>query len=627
MGFQGADTTALREQACAVQECGKAMLERSSTLTSTVMSVAWVGPDADEMRSRWMEVDRQIRSRAEELSTQAKELEEHAEEQDAASQGDGGESGSLWERLGLPSLSDLFTNAGSRLSDAVGWARKLADAVAPGGPGGPGGPGSDNPLLAAMVPGNGDRTSDSLGYSEIVDFMRRQSGAGDADPASDSPFTHTPGTDSKESSVTVTGKDGDSITVSKTSESLSAEVIDAHRHEVSAGGGGASATVTVEKSEKYSVERLADGTTTYTFTDRISNSAEVSGDSKIMDLAVGKGDARSVTYSVTVPPGTKLTDALDVSPYDPSSIKPGYEVSIDTSKEQSTSVDGGIDLKRLPPLRFGAESTEGTGTTTQIARSEDGTLSLKAGPTEFESRNDSLGVGTKNLNFSMTGGRESKGATLEYAEFSDDANGNKAFRDAVRSGQLPDADSSAVTERYTETRRETTANPGMNLHAGNELGYADVSKSHNAFVSERITREYSDGRTEWDEQILPIGTDNGSWARASGGSDTETSYRLHMESKNSDDLSSVESYYGSRPSGDVDLEFSESELDQARSNAARRENDKDTNNEYAAEIVTLSQRQGIDPAVDQLKNDYNNFTPGPDGGTSDSDEVPGKMHR
>lgn len=612
MGFQGADTTALREQARAVRECGKVMLEHSSTLTSAVMSVAWVGPDADEMRRRWTEVDEQIRSSAQALSARAKELAEHAEEQDNASQGDSGEGGSLWDRLGLPSLSDLFTNAGSRLSDAVGWARKLADAVAPGGPGG------DNPLLAAMDPGSDRRGAGSADPGDISDWIGDLFGGGSS-PEEDSPFTHQPGEDSTKHSGSVTGPKGDSAKVTKSEDSVTLELTDAHQRELTVGN----RTLTIAKDHSYSVEVLSDGTKVFTFTETSSVGEEHKSDVKIADLTQGNKNSNSVTYSVTAPPGADLEDVVGISPYDPDSIPPGYELAIDTSEQSSTSVDGGVDLKRLPPLRFGADVSDGSGTTTQIARDEDGTLSVKAGPTESESKGAHMGVGNKDLNFTASDSRDKSGAQLEYAEFADTEAGNKAFSEAVRTGTLPDADSSAVTERYSETRSETTSERGLKFHAEKAGINIDIERQSTTFASERITRQYSDGRTEWNEQVLPLGPDTGSYARASGGSDQETSYEIRLNPKKDDDMSVVSHHYGRDVDGPYEIRFTESELNRARGNAGSP--DSHTNLDYASELVAGADRNGSHSAIENLYNDYNNARPTAEGGTPSQDPIPGRL--
>lgn len=587
-------------------------MERSSVLSAAVMSVTWVGPDADELRRRWHEVDGFLRMAADDLAASSTELNEHADEQDQASRGDSTDS-SLWDRLGHPDISSLLESAGSRFSDLIGIARSLAQVVAPFGAE------MGNPFLAAVGPG---RERSSSGGPAISDWIADTFG-GDRAPSEDTPFTHKPGEDSTEESTTATGPDGDSVTQTTSEDSVKTEVTDVQRHEVPLGGDSAKATLTTEKSDTYTVETLSDGTKIYTFTERVTNSGEIGGDSKLMDLAVGKGDSTSVTYSVTVPPDTKLADALGVSPYDPSSIKPGYEISIDTSDEQSTNVDAGVDLKRLPPLRFGGESTESTGTTTQISRGEDGKLSVKSGPTESQSDDSHAGVGSKDLNFSLTRSGDSSYATLEHAEFANTPAGDDAFRDAMRTGVLPDSDSSAITERYTETRRESTKENGWNLHAGNDNGSVDHGRSNTTFASERITREYQDGRKEWDEQILPQGPDTGDWARASGGTGKETDYRVHIAPESGDDLTVIGDNYGREVDGPFELSFTERELDRARGNSGSPDNH--TNIDYLAGIVAASENKSPDWAVRELHNDYNHFQPGPDGGTGSSDPAPGRL--
>lgn len=618
MGFFGADTAQLREQSGRYERCGRAMIERTSSLTAAVMTVAWAGNDADELRHRWTELERRLQSAADDFSARATQLSEHAEEQDRVSDADGGDSGrSLLDRFGLPDLSALLDDSASRLSDWIGNARSLADAVA--GPGG----GLGNPLAAAMAPGGGGSGASSP--EGIADFIDSLFGSGDTNTDSeDSPFTHTPGTDTSEKYVTIESEDGTKIKVSEQDGTVTHQFTKPHMLEVPLGDDGNGVTLRSGTSNTYEVQVNPDGSLKYTFTHAVENGVTASGGGKGLGGSGDRSTSDSVTYSVDVPAGTSVAEALKINPYDSSSIPRNSTVTIDTSHDRTTAVDAQVDTRTLPPLVLGGESSDGEGTSTVIARGEDGTLSVTAGPTASESDSAYAGIGTKDLNFSLGTSRDSSSATLEHAEFAGTPEGDEAFSEAVRTGRMPDGDSSAVTERYTETREDTTSRKGLNLH----LDSVDIGRSHNDFASERITRDYGNGRTEWDEQILPAGIDNGSWARASGGSDRETNYQIHMVTDDSAVLSDVEDYYGHRPSGPVDLSFTESELDQARANSnAKTSSDFSNNSDYAAGIVARSQNQSVNMAVKDVNNDYTNFEPGPDGGTQDSDEVPGRLHR
>ena len=612
MGFQGADTAALREQARAFQECGKAMLERSSTLTSAVMTVAWVGPDADEMRRRWTEVDQQLRSSAQSLSARAKELAEHAEEQDAASQGDGGEGGSLWDRLGLPSLSDLFTNAGSRLSDAVGWARKLADAVAPGGPGG------DNPLLAAMDPGSDSRGAASADPGEISDFIGRIFGDGDAgdDPDADV-FSDKPG-DEGSTTREVELPDGTRISVTTEDGAKEVTLTDSQQREISASRGNSELGLSSTVDRSASVKVNPDGTLTYTFDLTFTDAATAGGEKHGSGIDFDHTMTESKTYEVTVPEGTSLSEAMRIDHLDPSTIPEGASVSISTSDESSTGADVSVDTKRLPPLSFGASAMEGEGTSTVISRADDGTLSITAGPSTATGSDGSVGVGPEFFKFTGSSSHRNESSVLEHAQFADSREGNQAYSDAISSGKLPEKTSTSVLERYTESREHSYTDGSREL----QIGDGSVSDTNRFYSQEKVTRTHSDGTEEWSQQILPNST--GDYARAYGGTGRETEYQLHIEADKGVPSGEGSDQYPDHTSTDLDLRFTGDELQQARENSRGGDTYRDNAN-YLASVAQASDGQPRD-ASNRLYNDYNGIENAMDPGPKDP-KVPGRLAR
>lgn len=90
-GFFGGDTVLMREHSAACAGSAQRLSELIEAATSAIGSVTWTGPDADAFRDGW-QVGPQSRalSTAEQLQDLARRLEEHAEEQDEASSGDGG---------------------------------------------------------------------------------------------------------------------------------------------------------------------------------------------------------------------------------------------------------------------------------------------------------------------------------------------------------------------------------------------------------------------------------------------------------------------------------------------------------------------------------------------------------
>src|SRR5699024_9306103 len=85
MNFWGADTDQLREHGTAVSSGARRIEELIVTLSSTVESVQWIGPDADEFRSSFQVMcGERVDPATSRLFSLAKECEQHSEEQDSA---------------------------------------------------------------------------------------------------------------------------------------------------------------------------------------------------------------------------------------------------------------------------------------------------------------------------------------------------------------------------------------------------------------------------------------------------------------------------------------------------------------------------------------------------------------
>lgn len=94
-GFMGADTDALREHSERVAERAQALLALRDSLEPLVMNEEiWRGADAERFRASWSsQTSNLFQLRSEELTGHREELRQHAEEQDAASNVDGGSGG------------------------------------------------------------------------------------------------------------------------------------------------------------------------------------------------------------------------------------------------------------------------------------------------------------------------------------------------------------------------------------------------------------------------------------------------------------------------------------------------------------------------------------------------------
>ncbi|MDN5822035.1 MAG: C2 family cysteine protease [Brachybacterium sp.] len=85
----GADTDMVRAHAQAMRTGAKTLRERISTLGSTVRSVTWTGPDAEEFRTTAESQFTEAGALLESIDRRSDELLEHADEQDLVSSVDG----------------------------------------------------------------------------------------------------------------------------------------------------------------------------------------------------------------------------------------------------------------------------------------------------------------------------------------------------------------------------------------------------------------------------------------------------------------------------------------------------------------------------------------------------------
>lgn len=553
MGFQGAETAALREQATAFQRCGREMLQHSSTLTSAVMSVTWVGPDADALRARWAEVDRLLTQAAEDVTARGRELAEHAQEQDAASSDGSGGGRSLGDRLGLPDLSSWFTTAAGPLSEAVGWARTLAEAVAPGGAGGPG---SGNPLLAALDPGGSKGAGADQGIQDLINDLfglepvekKVDKYDGDYDSPEDE-FDATPGEGVRTLSSKLEGDHG-SIETSVDEDGnrsgtvqISAPLVD---EEGKAGPVEASYSLDVKTSGSF--RENGDGTVTYTVTSELSEEAKAELAAKGVnfsgDVGVNSGSSRSTEYEVTVPEGTSIAEVLAITPHDPSSIPPGASVSFSSERATSGGADVGIGVVGDGLFSIGAQESNGEGTTTSVGRDSDGNLTVTTGPTSAMNSTVTARLGTDDLNLHIAQSDSRDGSTFETATFEDTASGRRAYQEALTNGKYPSNTGDGVLTTYVENQRTRT----VDVAGGVTTGPASSELSSNMFTQQSITRTYPDGHQESAAQWLPHGDSSMTSVVRSDASGREPTYVVTLDT--SGGSRAATSSYGLESPGD-----------------------------------------------------------------------------
>lgn len=129
MSFQGMDTEQVTGQSEALARAAQRLEGLLGDLDGSVRSVAWVGPDADAFREQWGSTRREVESLVMPgLEDRSRELQQHVEEQDRASEdGDGGWFGDMMDWLGdtpgdvVDAIGDGMDWLGDRISDGADW--------------------------------------------------------------------------------------------------------------------------------------------------------------------------------------------------------------------------------------------------------------------------------------------------------------------------------------------------------------------------------------------------------------------------------------------------------------------------------------------------------------------------
>lgn len=86
MAFKGMNPDEGRDVATAVNEAGRQILEQVDTVTTTVTSVDWIGPDYDAFREDWkVFCTGAVNALVEEFQRRSDALSTHADQQDTTS--------------------------------------------------------------------------------------------------------------------------------------------------------------------------------------------------------------------------------------------------------------------------------------------------------------------------------------------------------------------------------------------------------------------------------------------------------------------------------------------------------------------------------------------------------------
>jgi hypothetical protein len=591
------------------------------------MSVAWVGPDAEELRRRWLEVDGRLRGAAEDLAARGAELVDHAEQQDAASAGDGSGTAltDLWGQLGLGDPADLFDDAASRFSDWIGRARDLADAVSPGGPGT-----GRNPFLAALAPGDGAPS----GLTPFLDAVRGQEDpgptadrySGDYDNPEDE-FDVTPGEGGKETTRTV-DVGGKSVEVSTDADGNRSTKIEISKTLVDAQAGGGPASVALEAEVSTSGEKKdnGDGTVTYTMSAELTAEAKAELNAKggpvSLSAESSEGVGTSTEYAVTVPEGTPMDQVLGINPFDPSSIPAGTSVTFESSANRSSSDAVGAGVHGIDLVTVSGEHTSQDGHSTSVGRNGDDTLTVTTGPTDTMVGTGKVQLGPDGLNVFLGTRETGTSATFETATFTDDAAGHAAYQDALLRGRFPGDAGDGVVSTYAE-HQESHVKDSVE---GWKVGGASSESSQNWTRHDVITRTYPDGHQESAEQWLPMGDQSTNSVVKSSASDRPSTFAIQLDNSPESGAhvtnSDYEKEYGVAPGDRAGILLTEQEAYRIRDNVAGQ--GAVPENGSTGEILStlMNDDRDSDAGVDDLKSGYNQ-NPGEGNGVDGTKPAPG----
>lgn len=121
-GFYGGDTEQMRQHGTACQQGSRRIADIAASTTALIDSVTWLGPDALAFRALWHgTVKPQMLAGAEEIRATGHEIDQHAEQQDQAS--NGGSGGSLGPLGPLGPMWPLTPDVIDRLREGLSdWA-------------------------------------------------------------------------------------------------------------------------------------------------------------------------------------------------------------------------------------------------------------------------------------------------------------------------------------------------------------------------------------------------------------------------------------------------------------------------------------------------------------------------
>ena len=316
---------------------------------------------------------------------------------------------------------------------------------------------------------------------------------------------------SRTESVTLSSK-GDSVTGSHTenADGTTTDSVKLSEQQTKLKVGAGTATMTLSEEVAVTHDPAA-GTKTFTFTaaelaalEAATPGADKKDGSPFVVGAKGTLELKG-SYSVTLPEGATIADALAVDPTDPSSLQKGSSIAMEDSLTTAFTGSGAITIRGV---QFGASTTQtdSQGTVTQISRGTDGTYAMATGEKDFRGATHGVSIGIPNVaKLEAGGGSGKQTSVIEHAVFADSPAGVDAMRQAHATGTLPPDTSDAVLERYKDEHTASVESSYSKRSIGGDSGSGTHSMSHERISSESVVRTHSDGHQQGAERYFTPG--------------------------------------------------------------------------------------------------------------------------
>lgn len=415
-----------------------------------------------------------------------------------------------------------------------------------------------------------------------------------------------PSTFEPETSTTAHGtastKTGDTTTSTTVSETDDGTVttgfeVEKERSVLKVGDDAASSEVTLTRAESGSKTVHPDGTITYTFGASVGMNGETQGEVRGVEAGV-EGSAEATSgYSVTLPPGSTIDDALAVNPFDPTTIPQGGSVTITNSL--AGEVGGSLGYKDVVTGSASLSGSEQYVTT--VAHTEGGTFTVDQGPGSVRGINYGLQIGPDQANVTIEGGWGTKETVVSHAEFENSEAGRAGFTSMVTTGNMPPAGAEGVVDQFTDTIRSQTDSGGLSVGGEGDAGEWSAGVSQESATVYDVTREYADGSWVREERAgvhSPGGSGDEPYGVRHTSSAGEPEYELRYTVKGSAAPTSFHDKYDvpwSTEDQQIRVSLTQAEMDQIMENTGGIYSNENTGGLYANELEALRTYAGEGP--------------------------------